>query len=218
MIVTSVNVAMELSNRQDLSVFVPGGFMRPSWFSLSAGHNPGHPGFPYRQGVHRRERDSCGEGADRGNARRRRSIASSSSRPGAGSWWRPHQVGAVFQAAICPTAEVNTIITDSDATDEAIRAIRGDGNRGDSGMKPVIAPSLMSSPDRPEIDLNGSWAFALDPDDAGVAEGWFDRELADAIRRARVVGGTGIFLRRAAAETSVAGPSGELRGCRVVPA
>ena len=33
-VATAINIAMELSAREDLNVYVPGGFMRPNWFSL----------------------------------------------------------------------------------------------------------------------------------------------------------------------------------------
>ncbi|HVL26024.1 MAG TPA: glycoside hydrolase family 2 TIM barrel-domain containing protein [Thermomicrobiales bacterium] len=44
-------------------------------------------------------------------------------------------------------------------------------------MTQLTAPALHRSATRDEIDLTGPWAFALDPGDAGIEEGWWGRDL-----------------------------------------
>lgn len=122
MIVTSVNVAMELSNRQDLSVFVPGGFMRPSWFSLIGPAAIrairefftdkvfiGVNGIDAEKGLTSGNPDEAAVNRVLIEQAKRRIVVADHTK-----------LGAVVQAAICPTAMVDTIITDTDATDEAI--------------------------------------------------------------------------------------------------
>lgn len=122
MIVTSVNVAMELSNRQDLTVFVPGGFMRPSWFSLIGPATIrairdfytdkvfiGVNGIHAAKGLTSGNPDEAAVNRVLIEQAKRRIVVADHTK-----------LGAVFQAAICPTAEVDTIITDSDAADDAI--------------------------------------------------------------------------------------------------
>lgn len=122
MIVTSVNVAIELSNRQDLTVFVPGGFMRPSWFSLIGPSTIRAIRDFYTDkvfigvnGIH------ADKGLTSGNpeeaAVNRALIEQAAQRIVVADHTK---LGAVFQAAICPTSMVHTLITDSDATDESI--------------------------------------------------------------------------------------------------
>src|SRR5687768_11613817 len=48
-------------------------------------------------------------------------------------------------------------------------------------MNPATAPALMRSATRDVIDLNGRWAFALDPDDIGIDQSWFDQTLPETI-------------------------------------
>ncbi len=43
------------------------------------------------------------------------------------------------------------------------------------------APLIHRSETRPEIDLNGEWSFATDPDERGEREGWFARDLSGTI-------------------------------------
>jgi len=121
-IVTSVNVAMELSNRQDLNVFVPGGFLRPSWFSLIGpatiraiqdfvvdkvfiGVNGVHAGKGLTSGNH----DEAAVNRALVEQSRQRIVVADHTK-----------LGAVMSAVICPTSMIETLITDSDATDEAI--------------------------------------------------------------------------------------------------
>jgi DeoR family transcriptional regulator of aga operon len=122
LLVTSVNVAMELSNRQDLTVFVPGGFMRPSWFSLIGPSTIRAIRDFYSDkvfiGVNGIHAEKGLTSANPEEAAVNRALIEHASRRIAVA---DHtKLGAVFQAAICPTAEVDTIITDSDATDDAI--------------------------------------------------------------------------------------------------
>ncbi len=48
-------------------------------------------------------------------------------------------------------------------------------------MTPTLAPALLRSSSRNEFDLNGSWGFALDPNDEGQSGRWFDRDLGETI-------------------------------------
>ena len=122
LLVTSVNVAMELSNRQDLTVFVPGGFMRPSWFSLIGPATIrairdfysdkvfiGVNGIHAEKGLTSANPEEAAVNRALIEQTNRRIVVADHTK-----------LGGVFQAAICPTAEVDTIITDSDATDDAI--------------------------------------------------------------------------------------------------
>lgn len=121
-IVTSVNVAMELSNRQDLTVFVPGGFMRQSWFSLIGsatiraiqdfyydkvfiGVNGIHPEKGLTSGNHE---EAAVNRALIEQSRQRIVVADHT------------KLGAVLNAVICPTTMIETLITDSEASDDAI--------------------------------------------------------------------------------------------------
>jgi DeoR family transcriptional regulator of aga operon len=121
-IVTSVNVAMELSNRQDLTVFVPGGFLRPSWFSLIGpatiraiqdfyvdklfiGVNGVHPERGLTSGNH----DEAAVNRALVEQSRQRIVVADHTK-----------LGAVTSAVICPTSMIETLITDAEATDEVI--------------------------------------------------------------------------------------------------
>ncbi|WP_020580278.1 glycoside hydrolase family 2 protein [Actinopolymorpha alba] len=44
-----------------------------------------------------------------------------------------------------------------------------------------VLPGLLPSDTRPELDLNGSWSFELDPTDVGVKDGWTQKSFAHTI-------------------------------------
>lgn len=125
-IVTTVNVALELSNRQDLTVFVPGGFMRPSWFSLIGpstirairdfaidklflGVNGIHPQRGLTSGNHD---EAAVNRALVEQARRKIAVADHT------------KLGAVTSAVIGPATMIDTLITDTESTEEALAPFR----------------------------------------------------------------------------------------------
>jgi DeoR family transcriptional regulator of aga operon len=128
-IVTSVNVALELSNRQDLTVFVPGGFMRPSWFSLIGpstirairdfnidklflGVNGIHP----ERGLTSANHDEAAVNrALVEQSRQKIAVADHT------------KLGAITSAVIAPTAMIDTLITDTETTDETLAPFRAIG-------------------------------------------------------------------------------------------
>jgi DeoR family transcriptional regulator of aga operon len=129
MIVTSVNVAMELSNRQDVTVFVPGGFMRPSWFSLigpaairalrdfySDMVFIGVNGIDAEKGLTSGNPDEAAVNRALIEQAKRRIVVADHTK-----------LGAVFHAVICPTSMIDTLITDSEATDDAIGPFQATG-------------------------------------------------------------------------------------------
>jgi DeoR family transcriptional regulator of aga operon len=122
-VTNTVNVAMELCNREDLSVYVTGGFLRGGWFSLV--------GAPAERGAGELFLDRVFVGvnaidAERGltclhpdeaainralvaQARQRVVVADHS------------KLGQVVACLICPTREVHMLITDTGASDEDVR-------------------------------------------------------------------------------------------------
>ncbi len=48
-------------------------------------------------------------------------------------------------------------------------------------MTPSLSPALLQSSSRNALGLNGSWSFALDPNDEGQSGRWFDRDLSETI-------------------------------------
>jgi DeoR family transcriptional regulator of aga operon len=122
-VTNTINVAMELCNREDLSVYVTGGFLRGGWFSLV--------GAAAARGASELFLDRIFIGvnavdAERGltclhpdeaainralvaQARQRVVVADRS------------KLGRVVRCLICPTSEVQMLITDRDASDEELR-------------------------------------------------------------------------------------------------
>jgi len=122
-VTNTVNVAMELCNREDLSVYVTGGFLRGGWFSLV--------GASAARGASELFLDRIFVGvnaieAERGltclhpdeaainralvaQARQRIVVADHS------------KLGQVVPCLICPTREVHMLITDAGASDEDVR-------------------------------------------------------------------------------------------------
>ncbi len=121
-IVTAINVAMELDKRRDLTVFVPGGFLRASWFSLvgTATIRALQDFFTDKvfigvNGIHPEKGLTSGNFEEAAvnrtlieQARTRIAVADHT------------KIGVTANAAICPTTMVDTLITDTSATDEAI--------------------------------------------------------------------------------------------------
>lgn len=125
LILTAVNVAMELSSRRDLTIFVPGGYMRSSWFSLVGPTTIrairelysdivflGANGIDIHRGL------TCGSADE---AAVNRALLEQSKRKIAVA---DHtKLNAVFHAVICPITEIDIIITDSEASETTIQPI-----------------------------------------------------------------------------------------------
>jgi DeoR family transcriptional regulator of aga operon len=128
-ITNSVNVAMELSNRDDLKVFVSGGYLSGDWFALvgpTAMNSIGeiftdkafigvdgiHPelglttNYPDQATIHR---------AMIRQARQRIVVADHG------------KIGVVGRALIAPATEINILITDSGADDDSVAAFAVSG-------------------------------------------------------------------------------------------
>jgi DeoR family transcriptional regulator of aga operon len=128
-VTNTVNVAMELCQREDLTVYVTGGYLRGGWFSLVGG--------PAASGVREVFLDKVFVGvnaidAERGlsclhpeeaainralvgQARERIVVADRS------------KLGRVARCLICPTSEVHMLITDRDASDDEVRPFLAKG-------------------------------------------------------------------------------------------
>lgn len=121
-ITTSINVAMELSNRRDLSIFVPGGFLRPNWFSLIGASTVRdieqfYPDIVYIgvNGIHHTRglttqviEEAAVNRAMIDHGRRRVVVADGS------------KLGKVYQAKISEISSVNVLITDTSVSDDRI--------------------------------------------------------------------------------------------------
>jgi DeoR family transcriptional regulator of aga operon len=121
-ITNTVNVAMELSNQKEIEVIVTGGHLRGNWFTLvgplaSSATDMlfadtmfiGVDGIDAKQGLtctHPSEAEVLRKLV--GHSKRRIVVADSS------------KIGAVAKWLLCPVAEINMLITDTGATDEAI--------------------------------------------------------------------------------------------------
>lgn len=128
-ITNTVNVAMELSVRPDLTVFVTGGFLRGGWFSLvgaTAAHALGqfyaHKVFIGVNGVHavhgltaHHPEEATTNRVMIEQARERIVVADRS------------KLGVVVSSLICATDEVHVLITDKDATQKQIAPFRARG-------------------------------------------------------------------------------------------
>jgi len=121
-VTSTVNVAMELSKRKDLDVFVTGGHLRGDWFSLvgaaaaqSLSHLLIHTLFVGADGIDAKWGASCynPDEAQLNSAMvkhaQRKIAVIDHSKFGVVAGWR-----------ICPTSDLDILITDSGATDEMI--------------------------------------------------------------------------------------------------
>ena len=121
-VTSTVNVAMELSKRKDLDVFVTGGHLRGEWFSLvgptaaqSLSHLSIHTLFIGADGVDSKQGVTCFSPDESQlnstmvkHAQRKIAVIDHS------------KFGVVAGWRICPTSELDILITDSGATDEMI--------------------------------------------------------------------------------------------------
>jgi len=121
-VTSTVNVAMELSKRKDLDVFVTGGHLRGEWFSLvgptaaqSLSHLSIHTLFIGADGVDSKQGVTCFSPDESQlnstmvkHAQRKIAVIDHS------------KFGVVAGWRICPTPELDLLITDSGATDEMI--------------------------------------------------------------------------------------------------
>lgn len=122
LLVTTVNVAMELSNRHDLTVFVPGGFLRPSWFSLVGDATVraiqefyldkvflGVNGIDARKGLSSENHEEAAVNRALIEQARKRIVVADHTK-----------LGMIAKAVFCPTVDVHVLITDAQAPDEMI--------------------------------------------------------------------------------------------------
>ena len=118
----AINIAMELSHRDDLKVMVTGGWVSGSWFALvgpAAIHSAGElfvdKAFIGVDGIHA-ERGLTTNYPDQATIHRamvkqaRRTIVVADH----------HKLGIVGMALICPITDIRTLITDRSAPDEAL--------------------------------------------------------------------------------------------------
>lgn len=121
-VTSTVNVAMELSKRKDLEVFVTGGHLRGEWFSLvgpTAAHSLsdllistlfiGADGIDAAHGVGCFSPDEAQLNSTMVKHAQRKIAVVDHSKFGVVAGWR-----------ICPTSDLDILITDSGATDEMI--------------------------------------------------------------------------------------------------
>jgi DeoR family transcriptional regulator, aga operon transcriptional repressor len=121
-VTNTVNIAMELSKRKDIDVFVTGGHLRGDWFSLigpsaiqSLENKLIHTLFIGVDAIDAKWGASChkAEEAELNNilvsrSRRRIAVADHS------------KLNVVVKWRICETSSIHTLITDSGATDEMV--------------------------------------------------------------------------------------------------
>jgi DeoR family transcriptional regulator of aga operon len=121
-VTNTVNVAMELSNRKDIDVIVTGGHLRGNWFTL-VGPIANQASemifsdimFLGVDGIDATHGLTCTHGAEAELLRRlaahakQRVVVCDHSKLGNLSQWR-----------LCPTSEIHHLITDVDASDEAV--------------------------------------------------------------------------------------------------
>jgi DeoR/GlpR family transcriptional regulator of sugar metabolism len=121
-VTSTVNVAMELSKRKDLKVFVTGGHLHGEWFSMvgpSAAQSLSHvlihtlfigaDGVDAKQGVSCFSPDESQLNSIMVKHAQRKIVVVDSSKFGVVAGWR-----------ICPTSEIDLLITDSRATNDMI--------------------------------------------------------------------------------------------------
>jgi DeoR family transcriptional regulator of aga operon len=121
-VTSTVNVAMELSKRKDLEVFVTGGHLRGDWFSLvgpTAAQSLTHllistlfvgaDGIDAKYGVSCFSPDEAQLNSTMVKHAQRKIAVVDHSKFGVVAGWR-----------ICPTSDLDTLITDSGATDEMV--------------------------------------------------------------------------------------------------
>jgi len=128
-VTNTVNVAMELCNREDLTVYVTGGYLRGGWFSLV--------GAPAVANVREVFLDKVFVGVNAIDAARgltcshpdeaaidRALVAQARERILVAD---RSKLGRVARCLICPPSEVHMLITDRDAADEDVRPFAEQG-------------------------------------------------------------------------------------------
>jgi DeoR family transcriptional regulator of aga operon len=128
-VTNAINVAMELSHRDDLKVMVTGGWVSGSWFALvgpgaiqSAGEMFVDKAFIGVDGIHA-ERGLTTNYPDQAAIHRamikqaRRTIIVADH----------HKLGVIGTALICPIVDIHTLITDRTAPEEALNAFAAAG-------------------------------------------------------------------------------------------
>jgi DeoR family transcriptional regulator of aga operon len=128
-VTNTANIAMELSKRKDVKVFVTGGHLHGDWFSL-VGPTAirsleniliqtifvGADGFDAKWGISCDSTDEAElNGAMVMKARRRIAVADHT------------KLGVVAQWRICEPSEIHTLVTDTGATDDMIEPFRKAG-------------------------------------------------------------------------------------------
>jgi DeoR family transcriptional regulator of aga operon len=121
-ITNTVNVAMELSNRKDIDVIVTGGHLRGNWFTLIGPLANAATEMLFADvmfigvdGIHATNGLTCTNSAEAELLRKlvhhskQKIVVADHSKLGAVSDW-----------LLCPTREINRLITDSGASDETI--------------------------------------------------------------------------------------------------
>lgn len=121
-VTSTVNVAMELSKRKDLDIFVTGGHLRGEWFSLvgpTAAQSLSHllistlfvgaDGIDAKHGASCFSPDEAQLNSTMVKHARRKIAVVDHSKFGVVAGWR-----------ICPTSDLDILITDSGATDEMV--------------------------------------------------------------------------------------------------
>ena len=121
-VTSTVNVAMELSKRKDLEVFVTGGFLRGDWFSLvgpAASHAISQinvdKAFLGANGI---DTEKGLSSANSGEAAVNRTIVNQAKQRIAVA--DHSKLGAIATYRFCGANEVHVLITDTRASDEAI--------------------------------------------------------------------------------------------------
>jgi len=122
-VTSTVNVAMELSDRQDLTVYVTGGYLRGGWFSLVGARAAAGARevfldklFLGVNAIHAERGLTCLHPEEAAinralvaQARERIVVADRS------------KLGRVVRCLICPTSDVHALVTDREASDEDLR-------------------------------------------------------------------------------------------------
>lgn len=121
-ITNTVNVAMELSNRKDIEVIVTGGHLRGNWFTLigplanaATEHLFADIMFLGVDGIDAESGLTCTNPSE---AELLRKLASHTKKKVAVA--DRSKLGAVSQWLLCPIKDIDMLITDSGATDQAI--------------------------------------------------------------------------------------------------
>jgi DeoR family transcriptional regulator of aga operon len=122
-VTSTVNVAMELSQRKDLEVFVTGGFLRGDWFSLvgpaaALALSQINPDKAFL-GVNGIDADKGLTSGNSGEAALNRVLVAQAKQRIVVA--DRTKLGAVSTYRFCSAEEVQTLITDAGATEEAVR-------------------------------------------------------------------------------------------------